>query len=149
MVPPMAANPPSANQTACTNPASLLATSATKNSVTQDFNLMFHAFFPIPLALVKFHLITAMTTLFQTILKDKLSLVLQTPSNDNQIFLALAPVPKGEAEFKTYFKVSMTHIECKNQMQVCIGCQTSKMTTHQPPPPATWTSTVTTVGLPS
>jgi len=63
-----------------------------------------------------------MANLFRTILKDEPSLVLCTPSNDNQIILALASVPKGEVEFKKYFKVSTTRIECQNQTQVCIGC---------------------------
>jgi len=48
MVPPVAANPPSANQTVRTSPASPLATSATKNSVMQDFDLMFRTFSPLP-----------------------------------------------------------------------------------------------------
>jgi len=55
-------------------------------------------------------------------IKDEPSLVLRTPSNDNQIVLATTSVPKGETEFKKYFKVSTTRIERQNQMQVCIGC---------------------------
>jgi len=56
------------------------------------------------------------------ILKDEPSLVLRTPNNDNQIVLALAVMPRGEAEFKKYFKVSTIRIERQNQMQICIGC---------------------------
>ncbi len=63
-----------------------------------------------------------MSNLFRMILKDEPSLVLRTPSNDNQIVLASTPVPKGETEFKKYFKVTTTRIECQNQTQVCIGC---------------------------
>jgi len=61
MAPPMAATPPSANQTARTSSASTPATSATKTFVTQDFNLVFCAFFPTPPAPAKFNPITAMT----------------------------------------------------------------------------------------
>jgi len=63
-----------------------------------------------------------MASLFRTILKDKSSLVLRTPTNDDQIVLASASMPTSEAAFKKYFKVSTTRIECKNQSQVCIGC---------------------------
>ncbi len=55
-------------------------------------------------------------------LRDEPSLVLRTPSNSNQIILASSSVPKGENEFKKYFKVSTTRIERQNQTQVCIGC---------------------------
>jgi len=63
-----------------------------------------------------------MNQLFQTILKDKPSLILQTPSNNKQIILVLALLPRGESEFKKYFKVSTSHIKRQNKMQVCIGC---------------------------
>jgi len=78
----MAANPPFINQqmhtTASTPPAPL----ATKNLVTQDFDLTLHAYFPMPMAPIKFNPISAMNQLLQTMLKDKPSLVLQTASND-------------------------------------------------------------------
>ncbi len=54
--------------------------------------------------------------------KDEPSLVLRTPSNNSQIVLASALVPRGETKFKKYFKVLTTCIEHQNQMQVCIGC---------------------------
>jgi len=122
MVPPAAATPPSATQTARTTPSNPPATAVTKNFVTRDFDLVFRAFFPSPQAPAKFNPITAMSTLFRTMLKDESSLVLRTPNNDNQIVLASASVPKGETEFKKYFKVSTIRIERQNQTQVCIGC---------------------------
>jgi len=122
MAPPAAANPPSATKTARTTPSNPPATTATKNFVTRDFDLVFRAFFPSPQAPAKFNPITAMSTLFRTMLKDEPSLVLRTSTNDNQIVLASASVPKGETEFKKYFKVSTTRIERQNQTQVCIGC---------------------------
>jgi len=63
-----------------------------------------------------------MTNLFRMLLKDEPSLVLRTPTNDSQIILQMAMMPKGEAEFKKYFKVTTTCIERQNQTQVCIGC---------------------------
>jgi len=88
----------------------------------QDYDLVFRAFFPSPTAPAKFNPITAMASLFRAILKDEPSLVLRTPTNDDQIVLVSASMPTREAEFKKYFKVSTTRIECKNQSQVCIGC---------------------------
>jgi len=63
-----------------------------------------------------------MTTLFQTMLKDEPSLVLQTPSNNHQIILATALLPTGEKEFKKYFKVSTAQSKQKQSSHVCIGC---------------------------
>jgi len=122
MAPPAAANPSSATQTAHTTPSNPPATAVAKNFVSHDFDLVFRAFFPSPQAPAKFNPITAMSTLFRTMLKDESSLVLRTPNNDNQIVLVSALVPKGEHEFKKYFKVSTTRIERQNQTQVCIGC---------------------------
>jgi len=122
MAPPAAANPPTATQTARTTPSNPPAQSVTKNFVTRDYDLVFRAFFPTPPAPAKFNPITTMSNLFRTLLKDESSLVLRTPSNDNQIVLASASVPKGENEFKKYFKVSTTRIERQQQTQVCIGC---------------------------
>jgi len=122
MAPPAAANPPAATQIARTTPSNPPAQAVTKNFVTRDYDLVFRAFFPTPPAPAKFNPITAMSNLFRTLLKDESSLVLRTPSNDNQIVLASASVPKGETEFKKYFKVSTTRIERKQQTQVCIGC---------------------------
>jgi len=122
MAPPMAANPPSANQTACTTHSNPPATTANKNFVTRDFDLVFHTFFPTPPAPAKFNPITAMSTLFRMILQDEPSLVLRTLSNDNQIILASTPVPKGKTKFKKYFEVTTTRIEHQNQTQVCIRC---------------------------
>jgi len=121
MVPPMAANPPSTNQTVHTTPSHLLPLWQQKIPSHATLILCF-VLFSYPLAPAKFNLITAMTTLFHMMLKDKPSLVLRTPSNNKQIILMSASVPKGETEFKKYFKVSTTCIEHKNQTQVCIGC---------------------------
>jgi len=51
-----------------------------------------------------------MTQLFR-IIKDKPSLVLQTPTNNKQIILTLALLPTGEAEFKKFLKVTMICLE--------------------------------------
>jgi len=60
-----------------------------------------------------------MTTLFWTILKDELSLVLCTLSNDKQIVLATDSLPTGEKEFKKYFNMSAARSE---RQKLCIGC---------------------------
>jgi len=65
-------------------------------------------FFLPPTMSKKFNPIHAMNTLFRTMLKDEPSLVLRTPSNNNQIVLATALLLTGEKEFKKYFKVSTT-----------------------------------------
>jgi len=78
----------------------------------------------------KFNPIHAMRQLFQTMLKNEPSLVLQTPSNDKQIILALVSILTGETKliltgetkFKKFFKVLTTCIEKQNQMHICIGC---------------------------
>jgi len=55
-------------------------------------------------------------------LKDKLSLVLCTASNDEQIVLSLVSILMGETTFKKFFKVSTTCMEKQNSTTVCIGC---------------------------
>jgi len=54
--------------------------------------------------------------------KDEPSLVLQTPTNNNQIVLAKEPLPTGEAAFKKYCKVSITRNKQQHKTHVCIGC---------------------------
>jgi len=122
MAPSEAATPPCANQQARTASSHPPAPPAEKNFVTRDFDLVFRAFFPTPTAPAKFNPIHAMTQLFRTILKDEPSLVLRTPTNDQQIILASAPLPRGESEFKKYFKVSTSRVERQNKTQVCVGC---------------------------
>jgi len=119
MAPPAAANPSSTNPAVHTTPSNPPATLATKNLLHESLISCF-APFPTPQAPAKFNPIIVMTHLFRTMLKDKPLLVLWTPSNDNQIVLMLALVPKGEATFN--FKVSTMQINHKNQIQVCIGC---------------------------
>jgi len=122
MAPPAAADQSSANKTARIPSHNTPPTSVEKICATRDFDLVFRAFFPAPPAPAKFQPITAMTNLFRTILKDESSLVLRTPTNDNQIELASTAMPTTEADFKKYFKVTTTRIERNNATQVCIGC---------------------------
>jgi len=122
MTAPMATNLSRANSTARTAPSTTPTTPVTKNLVTQNFNLMFRAFFPTPTAPAKLNPVTAMKNLFRVMLKDELSLVLRNAANDKQIELALTMIPTGENEFKKFFKVSTTRIEKQQQMHMCIGC---------------------------
>ncbi len=78
--------------------------------------------FLTPTAPTKFNPIGAMNQLPWTLLKDKPSLVLQRPSTDEQLVLALAHLPTGKTRFKKFFKVSTMQIDKQNQMRVCIGC---------------------------
>jgi len=119
---PAAADPPRANQQPSTSPSTPQAPPATKNLLTREFDLTLRAFFPTPTAPVKFQPIGAMTQLLRTMLKDKSSLVLRTPSNDQQLVLASDRLPTGEKAFKQFFKVSTTRNDNKNQTHVCIGC---------------------------
>jgi len=63
-----------------------------------------------------------MTQLLLMILKDKLSLVLCTPKNDQQIILATTPIPTNKTKFQKFFNVSTTHIITKNQSNICVSC---------------------------
>jgi len=54
---------------------------------------------------MKFNPIHAMNLLLQTMIKDKPSLVLQNPSNGQQLVLASKSLPTQEANFKKYFKL--------------------------------------------
>jgi len=122
MAHPAAADPPRINQQLSTSSLTPLAPPATKNLLMRDFDLTLRAFFPMPMAPMKFHPISAVNQLLRMMIKDELSLVLQTPSNDQQLELALAFLLTGKNEFKKFFKVSTTRIENRNQMHVCIGC---------------------------
>jgi len=104
MAPSEDADSTGATQQARTASSDPPAPSANKNFVTQEFDLVFHTFFPTPPPPAKFHPIPAMTQLFCTVLKDKPSLVLRTPTNDKQIILSSALMPTGEAEFKKVLK---------------------------------------------
>jgi len=122
VMPSEAATPSGANQTARTASFQLLASPVTKNFVTREHDLVFRAFFPTPAPPAKFHPIPAMTQLFCVILKDEPSLVLRTPTNDQQLILASTSLPTGESAFKKYFKVTTVRLEKHNKTQVCIGC---------------------------
>jgi len=63
-----------------------------------------------------------MNSLLRAMIKDELSLVLQTLSNDQQLVLASEMLPTWEANFKRYFKVSNPRSEKPNPMHICIGC---------------------------
>jgi len=121
MVSSAAATPSRANSNASTSTTAAHDQPATKNLVTREFDLMIRAFFPPPSASTKFHPIHAMHQFFRTMLKDESSLVLRTPSNDQQLVLASAALPTSETEFKKYFKVSTAHSERQRSSHVCIG----------------------------
>jgi len=123
MASPAAADPSHAMSQARTSAVDLATQQATKNFVTRDFELTIRAYFPPPTASTKFNPISAMTTLFRTMLKDESSLVLCSLSNDMQLILATDSLPIGEKEFKKFFKVSATRSERQNPSHVCIGCQ--------------------------
>jgi len=123
MASPAAANPSRALPQARTSTVDLTTPQATKNFVTRDFDLTIRAYFPPPTASNKFNPISAMTTLFRTMLKDESSLVLCSLSNEKQLVLATDSLPIGEKEFKKYFKVSAARSEHQSSSHVCIGCQ--------------------------
>ncbi len=77
---------------------------------------------PTPSKPTKFNPISMMTQLLLMILKDKLSLVLCTPKNDQQIILATTPIPTNKTKFQKFFNVSTTHIITKNQSNICVSC---------------------------
>jgi len=122
MASPAATDPSRVSKQAHTPPSSPPAQQITKSLVTRDLDLTIRAFFPNPTAPTKFNPIHAMRQLFITMLKDEPSLVLQTPTNDKQIVLALASIPASESEFKKYFKVTTPRSENQNRQHVCIGC---------------------------
>jgi len=122
MAPSEAANSTGTTQQVHTTSSDPPVTSANKNFVMREFDLVFCMFFLTPPQPAKFHPIPAMTQLFCTILKDEPSLVLQTPTNNKQIILMLTLLPTGESEFKTFFKVTTICLEWQNKTQVCIGC---------------------------
>jgi len=123
MASPAAADPSRAMSQARTSAVDLSTQQATKKFVMRDFDLTIRAYFPPPTAYTKFNPISAMTTLFRTMLKDESSLVLCSLSNDTQLILAKDSLPIGEKEFKKFFKVSATRSERQNPSHVCIGCQ--------------------------
>ncbi len=122
MVPSEAAAPSHVNQTVPTASTTTPTQLATKNLVTWDFDLAIRAFFPTPMAPTKFNPTSAMNHLLWTMLKDEPSLVLCTPTNDQQIELAMVPLPTGEKAFKQFFCVSTPCAERMNTTHVCISC---------------------------
>jgi len=117
-----AATPSRANQTARTAPTDTPTPAATKSLVKRDFDLVIRAFFPVPTAPAKFNPTSAMQQLLRVMIKDEPSLVLRTPTNDQQIVLETMPLPTGEKAFKKYCTVSTPRSERQNQNHVCIGC---------------------------
>jgi len=117
-----AATPSHANQPACNASTETQARPVTKSLVKRDFDLALRAFFPLPTAPIKFNPIGAMRQLMSTLLKDEQSLVLRTPSNDQQLILNTQVIPTGEKAFKQFFTVSTPRAERQKQQYVCIGC---------------------------
>jgi len=122
MAPPEAAAPSRAQQNMNTTSHSPPNDSATTSSETCEYDIILCAFFPTPSKPTKFNPIPVMTQLIHTMLKDKLSLVLQMSSNDQQIILTTTPLPTCKSEFQKIFTVSTTRVFNKNQSNVCIGC---------------------------
>jgi len=94
----------------------------TKSDITQDYDITLHAFFPTPSEPMKFNPISKMTKLLHMMLKDKVSLVLRTPDNNQQIILATTPLPTSKNKFQKFFTVLTTRIITNNQSNACIGC---------------------------
>jgi len=117
-----AAIPSHATKTACTASTETQARPVPKSLVKRDFDLALRAFFPLPTAPIKFNPIGAMQQLLRTLLKDEQSLVLRTPSNDQQIILNTQLIPTGEKAFKQFFTVSTPRAERQKQQYVCVGC---------------------------
>jgi len=123
MASPKAAAPPRVSPTASTDTPPPPANPVTKRSETRAFNFTIRAFFPTTTEPTKFNLITAMTQLFRMMIKDEPSLVLRTPTNDQQLIIASTPLPAGKTEFQKYFNVSNNARNDKQkQAHVCIGC---------------------------
>jgi len=122
MVSPAATDPSRISKQARTPPSSPPVHQVTKSLVTRDLDLTIRAFFPNPMAPMKFNPIHVMRQLFIMMLKDELSLVLRTPNNNKQIVLASASIPTSKSEFKKYCKVSTPCSENQNRQHICISC---------------------------
>jgi len=119
---PEAADSSRAQQQASTTPHRPPNNPVTKSSVTREYELTLRAFFPTPSDHTKFNPVPPMTQLLRTMLKDEPSLVLCTPTHDQQIILDTMPIPTSKSEFKQFFTVSTARTINKNQSNVCIGC---------------------------
>jgi len=97
-------------------------TPAAKSLAMRVFAFTIRAYFPTPNKPTRFNPITAMNQLFQTMLKDKPSLVLCNPANDKQVILESNLLPTGKNEFQKFCTVSTTRLENQNKTNVCIGC---------------------------
>jgi len=106
MAAPKTATPPHASSTLPTTLPNTPTQLANKSLVTREHDLTIHAFFPTPVAPMKFNPTTAMQQLICTMLKDEPSLVICTPNNDKQIVLATEMLPTSEKAFKQFFKAS-------------------------------------------
>jgi len=122
MAHPVAADPPHIHQQMCTHSSTPMAPLTSKNLTMHDFDLTLCAFFLTPMAPTQFNPISAMNQLLWMMLKDKSSLVLHTPNNDQQLVLASAQLPTSETAFKKFFNVSTTWINKQQQTHMCIGC---------------------------
>jgi len=123
MAPSEAAAPSHACNQASTTPSNTPGPPVTKILVTREYDFALRAFFPTPVAPMKFNPIAAMNHLLRIMLKDEPSLVIRTSNNDKQIILAADSLPTGEKEFKKFFNVSTTvRIEQQHKSHVCIGC---------------------------
>jgi len=106
MAPPEATAPSNVNQTPSNASPTTPAQLVTKSLVTRDYDVTIRAFFPTPTAPMKFNPTSTMNQLLRTMLKDELSLVLRTASNDKQLVLASDPLLTGKKAFKQFFTVS-------------------------------------------
>jgi len=90
----------------------------------REYDITLCIFFPTPSEPTKFNPITMMTQLLQTMLKDKLSLVLCSSGNNQQIILATMPLPTSKPEFHNssmYWQLAL--LPRISQMYACIGCK--------------------------
>jgi len=123
MAPSKAAAPSRVCNQASTTPSNTSGPPVTKILVKRDYDFSLCAFFPTPVAPMKFNPITAMNHLLRIMLKDEPSLVIRTSNNDKQLILTTDVLPTREKGFKQFFKVSTTvRIEQQHKSHVCIGC---------------------------
>jgi len=88
----------------------------------QTHSVTIRAYFPLPPAKQKFLLIPSMRSLFTTLLKVELSIIIVNPTNNKQLELCNDKIPMTEAEFKQFFKVSMDACTNMKQQHIIIGC---------------------------
>jgi len=85
-------------------------------------SFMIRAYFPLPPAKQKFLPIPSMHSLFTTLLKVELSIIVVNPTNNKQLELRNDKIPTTEAKFKQFFMVSMDMHANTKQQHIIIRC---------------------------